>query len=48
MKTPAKQNRQPGIEVKMDPAPEYINGTYIGSKKLLDKVALITGGDSGI
>lgn len=48
MKTAAKQNSQPGIEAKMDPAPEYIKGTYIGSKKLLDKVALITGGDSGI
>jgi len=48
MKTPAKQNRQPGIEAKMDPAPEYIKSTYIGAKRLLDKVALITGGDSGI
>jgi len=48
MKTPAKQNRQPGIEAKMDPAPEYIKDTYKGSKKLLDKVALVTGGDSGI
>jgi NAD(P)-dependent dehydrogenase (short-subunit alcohol dehydrogenase family) len=47
-KRPQKQNRQPGIEAKMDPAPEYIKGTYTGSKKLLDKVALITGGDSGI
>jgi NAD(P)-dependent dehydrogenase (short-subunit alcohol dehydrogenase family) len=48
MATPKKQNRQPGIEAKMHPAPEYIKGTYIGSKKLLDKVALVTGGDSGI
>ena len=47
-KTPQKQNRQPGIEANMDPAPEYIKGTYIGAKKLLDKVALVTGGDSGI
>jgi len=47
-KTPAKQNRQPGIETKMDPAPEYIKSSYAGSGKLLDKVALITGGDSGI
>src|ERR1700749_1954654 len=45
---PQKQNRQPGIEAKMDPAPEYIKDSYTGSKKLLDKVALITGGDSGI
>jgi NAD(P)-dependent dehydrogenase (short-subunit alcohol dehydrogenase family) len=48
MKTPAKQNRQPGIEAKMDPAPEFIKNSYTGSQKLLDKVALITGGDSGI
>ncbi|WP_413670985.1 SDR family oxidoreductase [Mucilaginibacter sp. Mucisp86] len=47
-KTPAKQNRQPGIEAKMDPAPEYIKSSYAGSGKLQDKVALITGGDSGI
>src|ERR1700761_9014172 len=47
-KTPAKQNRQPGIEAKMDPAPEYIKSSYAGSGKLRDKVALITGGDSGI
>ncbi|UOE48797.1 SDR family oxidoreductase [Mucilaginibacter sp. SMC90] len=47
-KTPAKQNRQPGIEAKMDPAPEYIKNSYAGSGKLRDKVALITGGDSGI
>lgn len=32
----------------MDPAPEYIKPGYKGSGKLLDKVALITGGDSGI
>jgi len=48
MKTPAKQNRQPGIEAKMDPAPEFIKSSYTGSGKLSDKVALVTGGDSGI
>lgn len=32
----------------MDPAPEYIKSSYQGSQKLKDKVALITGGDSGI
>lgn len=48
METPKKQNRQPGIEAEMNPAPEYIKNTYAGSNKLRDKVALITGGDSGI
>lgn len=47
-KTPKKQNRQPGIEANMDPAPEYIKPAYKGSGKLQGKVALITGGDSGI
>ncbi|NII83005.1 MULTISPECIES: SDR family oxidoreductase [unclassified Pedobacter] len=47
-KTPAKQNKQPGIEVKMNPRPEVIKADYKGAGKLNDKVALITGGDSGI
>jgi NAD(P)-dependent dehydrogenase (short-subunit alcohol dehydrogenase family) len=47
-KTPKKQNRQPGIEAKMDPKPEYIKPTYKAAGKLTGKVALITGGDSGI
>ncbi|NTD97017.1 glucose 1-dehydrogenase [Agrobacterium tumefaciens] len=47
-KTPAKQDQQPGIEAKMNPAPEVIKSSYRGSEKLKDKVALITGGDSGI
>jgi len=47
-KKPAKQNKQPGIEAKMDPKPEVIKATYKGAGKLNDKVALITGGDSGI
>jgi NAD(P)-dependent dehydrogenase (short-subunit alcohol dehydrogenase family) len=47
-KTPKKQNRQPGIEAKMDPRPEYIKPDYKAAGKLEGKVALITGGDSGI
>ncbi len=46
--TPEKQDKQPGIEADMNPAPEVIKGSYKGSQKLQDKVALITGGDSGI
>nr|MDQ3073486.1 SDR family NAD(P)-dependent oxidoreductase [Bacteroidota bacterium] len=45
---PQHQDVQPGREYKMDPKPEYIRQGYIGSGKLTNKVALITGGDSGI
>ncbi len=38
----------PGKESEMDPQPVYIRDNYRGSDKLLNKVALITGGDSGI
>jgi NAD(P)-dependent dehydrogenase (short-subunit alcohol dehydrogenase family) len=44
---PQHQNRQPGIESAMTPKPKA-HGKYNGSGKLRDKVALITGGDSGI
>lgn len=43
-----KQKKQPGLEHKMKPLPKSLYLDYIGSKKLLDKVAIITGGDSGI
>jgi len=42
------QAEQPGKEYKMDPEPEIIRNSYKGSDKLKGKVALITGGDSGI
>jgi NAD(P)-dependent dehydrogenase (short-subunit alcohol dehydrogenase family) len=45
---PQEQARQPGIESKMRPRPQAVNPEYRGSGKLKDKVALITGGDSGI
>mgnify|MGYP003653633832 FL=1 len=38
----------PGQQSKMVPEPEVIREGYKGSDKLKDKVALITGGDSGI
>ncbi|QQL49428.1 SDR family oxidoreductase [Mucilaginibacter ginkgonis] len=47
-KTPQKQDKQPGIEAQMDPAPEYIKASYKAAGKLQGKTALITGGDSGI
>lgn len=45
---PKQQQSQPGKEFKMRPEPEIIKKSYKGSEKLKDKVALITGGDSGI
>ncbi|TFB14642.1 SDR family oxidoreductase [Filobacillus milosensis] len=41
------QDKQPGIESIMDPRPHQPK-EYVGTNKLNDKVALITGGDSGI
>ena len=43
-----KQDEQPGREYKMKPRPDTERPQYRGSGKLKDKVALITGGDSGI
>jgi NAD(P)-dependent dehydrogenase (short-subunit alcohol dehydrogenase family) len=43
-----EQERQPGIESEMNPLPIYEDDNYIGTGKLKGKVALITGGDSGI
>ena len=40
--------RQPGLESKLEPRPRFEAQRYAGSGKLRDKVALITGGDSGI
>lgn len=45
---PQHQDRQPGLESDMTPRPQFDNAHYQGSGKLKDKVALITGGDSGI
>lgn len=43
-----RQLRQPGVEKLMVPRPIIENPNYKGSGKLSGKVALITGGDSGI
>ncbi|WP_144510611.1 SDR family oxidoreductase [Bacillus sp. FJAT-22090] len=43
-----RQLRQPGVESLMDPRPIIENPHYQGSGKLKGKVALITGGDSGM
>jgi NAD(P)-dependent dehydrogenase (short-subunit alcohol dehydrogenase family) len=45
---PQHQDRQPGIESEMSPRPQAEDPQYRSSDKLRGKVALITGGDSGI
>jgi len=42
------QANQPGLEYLMTPKPIFDNPNYKGSCKLKDKVAIITGGDSGL
>ncbi len=45
---PQHQNKQPGSQQQMNPEPVTDNPAYRGSGKLENKVAIITGGDSGI
>jgi NAD(P)-dependent dehydrogenase (short-subunit alcohol dehydrogenase family) len=45
---PRQRQRQPGIESKMRPRPRHSDPDQRGCDRLKDKVALITGGDSGI
>src|SRR5947209_1634670 len=45
---PAQHQEKPGIESEVEPRPKYEAPLYKGSGKLQDKVALVTGGDSGI
>lgn len=45
---PEQHQPKPGSERALDPAPMYDAPFYKGSEKLKDKVAIITGGDSGI
>ncbi|MPZ11489.1 MAG: SDR family oxidoreductase [Kiloniellaceae bacterium] len=47
LQPPQHQTRQPGREYRMDPPPDYMP-RFSGSGRLDSKVALITGGDSGI
>src|SRR6201999_2068983 len=44
---PQEQDHQPGRESRMRPKPDY-RPKFPGVGKLKDKVAIITGGDSGI
>ncbi|MBC7466478.1 MAG: SDR family oxidoreductase [Bdellovibrio sp.] len=45
---PAQKQTSPGLESKIHPRPKFEAPLYKSANKLLDKVALITGGDSGI
>jgi NAD(P)-dependent dehydrogenase (short-subunit alcohol dehydrogenase family) len=45
---PQHQERQPGLERDMTPRPEAADPRHRGTGKLAGKVALVTGGDSGI
>ena len=45
---PDQHLRKPGLETDLELKPMYDAPHYKGSEKLLDKVALITGGDFGI
>jgi NAD(P)-dependent dehydrogenase (short-subunit alcohol dehydrogenase family) len=45
---PSQHQPRPGLEAEMTPRPEYDAASYRAAGKLEGKVALITGGDSGI
>ena len=45
---PAQQQDMPGETGRMTPRPDHGETSYRGSGRLLDRVAIITGGDSGI
>jgi NAD(P)-dependent dehydrogenase (short-subunit alcohol dehydrogenase family) len=48
MSQPPQQQEVPGVQSKMTPVPDCGEESYQGSGKLTDKIAVITGGDSGI
>jgi NAD(P)-dependent dehydrogenase (short-subunit alcohol dehydrogenase family) len=45
---PQQQDRRPGLETEMTPRPKADDRRHRGTGKLAGKVAIITGGDSGI
>ncbi|MET1053569.1 MAG: SDR family oxidoreductase [Mycetocola sp.] len=45
---PRQEQDQPGLTSQTQPRPDHGEDSYVGTDKLTDRVALITGGDSGI
>jgi NAD(P)-dependent dehydrogenase (short-subunit alcohol dehydrogenase family) len=45
---PTQHQKKPGSENQLDPRPQFMAPNYVGSGKLNNMTALITGGDSGI
>ncbi len=48
LQPPQTQSHQPGSQAQMEPRPQAEMATYRAADKLAGKVALVTGGDSGI
>ena len=48
MNQPRQQQKPPGVEAELQPAADHGEKSYRGSGRLFGKVAVITGGDSGI
>ena len=48
MNQPAQQQEPPGVQSAMTPRPDCGEESYVGAGRLMGKVAVITGGDSGI
>jgi NAD(P)-dependent dehydrogenase (short-subunit alcohol dehydrogenase family) len=48
LQPPQHQEQMPGSEAEMTPKPCFEGKEYVGSSKLKNKIAIITGGDSGI
>jgi NAD(P)-dependent dehydrogenase (short-subunit alcohol dehydrogenase family) len=48
MNQPAQQQEPPGVQSLMSPVPDCGEESYVGNGRLTGKIAVITGGDSGI